>query len=146
MIKHHPLFDREKVTKLYSEKDGVPVSYVCTSALGSEDAYARDIYFRATPHPDFGNRYFALFYDMRPRLTKEQQLLICSADIIEERTFSMIKGTNGWEYSQHRHDFREVPGSGLAIDGGRSYCRLVGDIHGQEPREFVVRDGKMVKA
>jgi hypothetical protein len=31
-IKHEPLFDTAKVEKLYSEKDGVPVKYVCTSA------------------------------------------------------------------------------------------------------------------
>ena len=28
-IKHAPLFDTKKVEELYSEKDGVPISYVC---------------------------------------------------------------------------------------------------------------------
>lgn len=144
MIKHHPILDVDKVCAFYSEKDGVPITYVCTSALGSEDAYARDIFFRETPHPEFGNRYFALFFNPGTRLTKDPGLLICQADIIEERRFQMIEGTDGWEYSQHRHDFREVPGTGLCIDGGRSYVRLVGNNMGHEPREFRVKDGKFV--
>jgi hypothetical protein len=35
-IKHQPLFDTNKIVSHYTEKDGVPVKYVCTSALGSE--------------------------------------------------------------------------------------------------------------
>ena len=58
MIKHEPHFDTEKIIEHYTKKDGVPVTYVCTSALGNE-AQAMDIFFRETPHPEFGNRYFA---------------------------------------------------------------------------------------
>tara|TARA_R110000782_G_scaffold247109_1_gene333811 strand:+ start:31 stop:135 length:105 start_codon:yes stop_codon:yes gene_type:complete len=29
-IQHDPIFDTAKVEKIYSEKDGVPVKYVCT--------------------------------------------------------------------------------------------------------------------
>ena len=43
MIKHKPQFDTDKICKIYSEKDGVPVTYVCTSALEHE-AQAMDIY------------------------------------------------------------------------------------------------------
>jgi hypothetical protein len=59
-IQHNPIFDTAKVEKLYTEKDGVEVKYVCTSALGSQE-FATDIFYRATPHPQFGNRYFALY-------------------------------------------------------------------------------------
>jgi len=144
MIKHHPILPIERVIALYEEKDGVPIKYVCTSALHKEEAVARDIFFRETPHPEFGNRYFALFHDPYTRLTKDPLLLICSADQCEDLSFDMIEGTDGWEYSQHRHDFRDVPGTGLAIDGGRSYCRLVGNNMGHEPRAFQVINGKMV--
>jgi hypothetical protein len=52
--------------------------------------------------------------------------MIMNCDGIEDLTFSMIEGPSGWEYSQHRHDYRQV---GLtAIDGGRSYTKLVGDV------------------
>ena len=57
MIKHEPLFDTQKVCEHYTEKDGVPITYVCTSALGNE-AWAMDIFYRETPHPEFGNHYF----------------------------------------------------------------------------------------
>jgi len=30
-IKHYPLFNTEEVCKVYSEKDGVDVRYVCTT-------------------------------------------------------------------------------------------------------------------
>ena len=44
-VMHNPLFDTDKVCKHYSEKDGVPIKYVCTSALGDE-AQAMDIFYR----------------------------------------------------------------------------------------------------
>ena len=143
MIKHHPILPIERVCALYSQKDGVPIKYVCTSALYEEEAVARDIFYRDTPHPDFGNRYFGLFYAPLS-IIDEPVLMICDADNIESLTFSMIEGENGWEYSQHRHDFRQVPGTGLAIDGGRSYCRLVGNNLAHEPRDYRIVDGVFV--
>lgn len=119
-IKHRPLFDTEAVTKFYSEKDGVPVTYVCTSAPNKHADYAADIFYRETPHPEFGNRYFGLYMNM------ENQIMITNCDMIEDLIFDMIEGVAGWEYSQHRHDYRNV--GSVAIDGGRSYTKLVGDI------------------
>lgn len=140
MIHHRPKFDIHAIEQFYSNKDGVEVRYVCTSAIDTGTS-AGDIFFRETPHPEFGNRYFIIasrFMEggVSPTLT------IASADIIEDLDFEMIKGTNGWEYSQHRHDFYEVLGTGLAIDGGRAYCRLVGNNMAHEPRAFRVKDGK----
>ena len=120
-IKHHPIFNIKTIAEFYSEKDGVPVTYVCTSAPNKEATYAADIFYRETPHPDFGNRYFGLYSNM------ENKIMITNVDMIEDLTFSMIEGVNGWEYSQHRWDYRQV--GGYAIDGGRSYTKLVGDIH-----------------
>ena len=120
-IKHRPLFDTEAVTKFYSEKDGVPVMYVCTSAPNKQADYAADIFYRETPHPLYGNRYFGLYMNMN------NQIWITNCDGIEDLSFSMIEGMAGWEYSQHRHDYRNV--GSVAIDGGRSYVRLIGDIH-----------------
>jgi hypothetical protein len=60
-ILHHPIFDIAKVEALYSEKDGVPVRYVCTSAPNKSATYAVDIFYRETPHPEFGNHYFGLY-------------------------------------------------------------------------------------
>jgi hypothetical protein len=60
IIYHEPMFDTEKIEKMYSEKDGVPVKYVMTSELPNIDK-PMDIFYRDTPHPDFGNRYFGIF-------------------------------------------------------------------------------------
>ena len=66
MIDHEPLFETERVCQLYQKKDGVPIKYVCTSASGGE-ARAMDIFYRDTPHPEFGNRYFGLFRAIRKK-------------------------------------------------------------------------------
>ena len=38
----------------------VPISYVCTSAVTEHAANAYDIFYRETPHPEFGNFYFGV--------------------------------------------------------------------------------------
>ena len=148
MIHHEPIFDTEKVCKHYSEKDGVPVKYVCTSATNEYGTFACDVFYRETPHPEFGNRYFALFSRSTGPKEEQRQLLITNADKIEDLTFHMIysKLDEHWHYSQHRHDFRPVPGANLNIDGGRSYVRIVGDIHGHyERKRMKVKDGEFVE-
>ena len=120
-INHSPLFDTAKIEAHYSEKDGVPVKYVCTSATNEHAANAADIFYRAEPHPEFGNRYFGLYHDhMRGHM------MITNADMIETLDFGMIEGPEGWEYSQHRHDYRQV--GDCAVDGGRAYFKRVGDL------------------
>lgn len=118
-IQHNPIFDIDKVAALYTEKDGVPVKYVCTSAVNKSAAYAADIFYRETPHPEFGNRYFALYINP---YANNAQVMIANADPIEDLAFEMIEVDGMFHYSQHRHDFREV-GNGIAIDGGREYYR-----------------------
>ena len=119
-IQHSPLFDTAKVEAHYTEKDGVDVKYVCTSALGSQD-FTTDVFYRPTPHPEFGNKYFGLYHDhMRGHM------MITNADTIESFDFGMIEGPEGWEYSQHRHDYRTV--GDCAVDGGRSYFKRVGNL------------------
>ena len=137
-IKHHPLFDTARAEKLYSEKDNVTVKYVCTSAIGSE-AQAMDIFYRETPHPKFGNRYFGLYRNQH--FASDGTVMITNADKIEEAEFGMIEGTEGWEYSQHRHDYRIV--GECAVDGGRSYFKRVGDL--SVPNKFMkIVDGEFV--
>ena len=135
MIKHEPLFDTEKVEKLYTEKDGVDVKYVCTSALGGQD-FAVDVFYRPTPHPDFGNRYFGLYRNM---FAADAPIMITNADVIEDLEFAMIKDNNGdYHYSAHRHDYKSIDGK--MIDGGRAYVRASGYVE-----SFRVKDGEMIK-
>ena len=132
-IQHDPLFDTAKIEAHYTEKDGVEVKYVCTSALGSEE-FATDIFYRATPHPQFGNRYFALYYH-----PMRDSLMITNADVIEDLEFGMIEVDGKYYYSQHRHDYKVVEGK--MIDGGRAYIRSGAHVIDV----FKIQDGKFAK-
>jgi|TARA_A200000159_G_C7324349_1_gene340259 hypothetical protein len=117
-IKHPSLFNTDKVAELYSKKDGVPVSYVCTTDLQNSDQ-PLDIFYRETPHPEFGNKYFGL------RSTSDDRVLITNADIVEDYEFGMIQNKDGdWHYSSCHHDCLFIDGK--MIDGGRAYIRSTG--------------------
>ena len=135
MIKHEPQFDTDKICEHYSNKDGVPVNYVCTSALGDE-AQAMDIFFRETPHPEFGNRYFGLY-----RNAMSGNLMITNADQIESVEFGLVEDDTGdLQYSAHRHDYKLFE-NGNMIDGGRAYIKS----SMCEIKHYVVRNGEMVE-
>ena len=139
-INHRPIFDTARVEKFYSEKDGVPVRYVCTSALGDE-AQAMDIFYRETPHPEFGNRYFGMFY--ADRYSTWEEIRICKADKIEKAEFGMVEVDGQLHYSSHRHDYHSI--GPVSIDGGRAYFKRAGDL--TIPAQwFVVKDGEFVNA
>jgi hypothetical protein len=135
MIKHEPQIDTEKVCKHYTEQDGVPVKYVCTSALGHE-AQAMDIFYRDTPHPEFGNRYMGLYYH-----PMSGNLMITNADRIEKQEFGLVEDDDdNLQYSAHRHDYKQFE-NGNMIDGGRSYIKSsMCQIH-----PHIVRDGEMIR-
>jgi hypothetical protein len=138
-IRHNPKLDVQKAAQLYSEKDGVPVKYICTSSISKFGSTAADIFFRETPHPEFGNRYFGLF------VNHEGNLMITSADKIEELDFDMVEVNDELHYSQHRHDFRSV-GNDVAIDGGRDYFRVsFMDPHSFKRKSLKVKDGEFVE-
>ena len=137
-IQHKPILDISKVERLFSQRDGVPIKYVCTSALGNEH-FAGDIFYRDTPHPEFGNRYFQLYgFTSQP---DDLRGYIRSADSIEDQYFTMIESEGMWLYSQHRHDY--VSGVCGNIDGGRAYVRIVGNNVKQVT--FKIKDGEFVE-
>lgn len=131
-IKHYPVFPTEKVIEHYSNKDGVPVKYVCTTDIKRSDMPV-DIFYRETPHPEFSNRYFGLFYDPAERV------MITNADLVEEFEFGMVENDVGdLEYSQSHHDYKLFE-NGNMIDGGRQYIRssLGCDVYRIKDGEFV---------
>ena len=50
-IHHEPLFDTAKVEQLYTEKDGVEVKYVCTSATYGTADFAADVFYLMLGNP-----------------------------------------------------------------------------------------------
>ena len=117
-IEHDPNFDVALVTEHYSKKDGEPVTYVCTTDLNASDVPV-DVYYRKTPHPEFGNRYFGLYHDHVRGHT-----MITNADIVESLEFGMIEVDGKYYYSQSHHDYKVV--GDKMIDGGRAYIRSSG--------------------
>ena len=134
-IQHYPLFDIAKVEKLYTEKDGVEVKYVCTTAVQQHAEFAADVFYRATPHPEFGNRYFALYHNL---YADDAVIMITNADQVENFEFGMIEVDGKYYYSQHRHDYKVI--GDKMIDGGRSYIRTSGGTD-----VFKIQDGKFVQ-
>jgi len=134
-IKHAPIFNTEEVCKRYSEKDGIEVTYVCTTDLVASDVPV-DVFFRETPHPQFGNRYFGLYYDHI-----RDHVMITNADMVEELQFGMINDKDDqWWYSASHHDCIFVDEGNKMIDGGRVYIRSSGGA-----TVFRVKDGQFVK-
>jgi hypothetical protein len=132
MIIHNPSFDTEHISKAYSKKDGVEVRYVCTSEVNGNNTPC-DIFYRSSPHPEFGNRYFAIG-------KRIHGAFITSADSIEDETFAMVKDPDGnLVYSRFRHDFIMLP-NGNMIDGGRAYTRTNTHV-----RLFKIKDAEFVE-
>jgi len=133
-INHRPLlYDTDNVAQWYTEQEGVPVWYVCTTAL-DEGNIASDIFYRETPHPQFGNKYFGIYQN-----PLDLKAYITNADKVEDFEFACGLSDSQFVYSQHRHDMITVDGG--AIDGGRAYFRSLG-----QPDLFTarVKDGTMV--
>lgn len=133
-IKHNPLFDVDKITAHYSEKDGVPVQYVCTTDLRASDTPV-DVYYRETPHPEFGNHYFGLYYD-----AIRDHMMITNADYVENVEFGLVEGDDRLlHYSESHHTYKMFE-NGNMIDGGRQYIRCSGNAE-----YYIVKDGEMSK-
>lgn len=133
MIKHAPRLNTDMVCKHYSERDGVDIKYVCSTDLTASDVPV-DIFYRDTPHPKFGNRYFGLYIS-----PTTSDLMITNADKVEDLEFGMITDRNGdYWYSQSHHDCLHIDGK--MIDGGRAYIR-----HSGEAELWKVKDGEMVR-
>lgn len=134
-IKHDPFFKTEEIERIYSEKDGVPVKYVCTTALKADNA-PLDIFYRETPHPEFGNRYFGI-------INQGGKNYITNADTVEDYSFAMVDVDGEYHYSRYRHDckiFKNADGKTVMIDGGRAYTRATGPT-----RRYKVVDGEFVE-
>lgn len=127
-IIHKPNFNIETVIDLYTKKDGVPIQYVCSSEC-SRDNEIEDIFYRETPHPEFGNRYFSI-------ISEHDEVYIRNADAIENKVFGCVENDTGdLEYSQCRWDYKKFD-NGNMIDGGRAYIKSSGKVH-----LYFVKDG-----
>lgn len=132
-FKHYPNFKIEEICKIYTKEEGVPISYVCTTDLKASDNPV-DVFYRETPHPEFGNRYFGLYWD-----NVRNAPMITNADMVEELQFGVVENDNGeLEYSESHHAYKSFE-NGNMIDGGRLYIRATGPVD-----IYVVKNGELV--
>ena len=113
IVVHSPRFVVEEIEKTMSKRDGVKIRYVCTTELPGYRGL-NDIFYRRSPHPKFGNKYFGMYQD-------DGKSFIFDADIIEDLSFGMIEHGGKMYYSAYRHDY--VSKGKKVIDGGRDYIR-----------------------
>ena len=134
MIKHFPITNIDKVIQHYSDKDGVPISYVCTTDFTISDRPV-DIFYRDSPHPEFCNQYFGIGVNY-----EDGSYVIFNADGIEDFTFGLVEDDDGnLQYSQYHHDYKSFD-NGNMIDGGREYIRSSGNA-----KIYVVKNGTMIE-
>lgn len=116
-IKHFPKLDTEAALEHYKSEGA---KYVCTTELKPYGVPV-DVFYRPTPHPVYGNRYFGLYKDHL-----SNSVFIYNADTVENLDFCAIDNGKGeWTYSQYTHDLVSW-GEGY-IDGGRAYTRVGGN-------------------
>ncbi len=133
MIKHFPITNTDVVVSHYSEKDGVPIKYVCTTDFNISDRPV-DIFYRESPHPQFGNKYFGIAPDY-----ESDDFVIFNADKVENFTFGMVEDDEGdMQYSRSHHDYKSFK-NGNMIDGGRQYIRS-----SLNSQIYVIRDGQFI--
>jgi hypothetical protein len=131
VIIHHNQLKIDEIIKNYSEKDGVPIKYVMSTAYNSSP-YIVDIFYRDTPHPEFGNKYFGLYvHDFKGTM-------ITDSTWIEGTVIDCVEDDDGnYQYSNQRHDYKKFE-NGNMIDGGRAYTRSNGSI-----TRFKVTEGEL---
>jgi hypothetical protein len=133
MIKHYPITNTETVIKYYAQKDGLPIKYICTTDFGASDRPV-DIFYRDSPHPEFGNKYFGIAPSY-----ESDDFVIFNADKVEDFTFGMVEDDDGnLQYSEYHHRCKFFE-NGNMIDGGREYVRS-----SLNAKIYVVRNGEMV--
>jgi|TARA_B110000908_G_scaffold165591_1_gene215293 hypothetical protein len=136
-INHAPVFDEKRIEDLYSKKDGIAVKYVCTTDLLASDLPV-DIFYRETPHPEFGNRYFGIY---KNPFANDAKVMITNADAIETSgryQFGMVQDKDGkYWYSRSHHECLFLDGN--MIDGGREYVRATGEV-----TTFRVKNGELL--
>ena len=87
------------------------------------------IFYTETPHPQ-GSNYFGIY-------TYDNQIMITNG-ISASEEFEGLQVGESVIYSRYRHDYREY--KDVAVDGGRDYLKVVGNINHKHVKIKVVKD------
>ena len=117
-------------------------TFVMESCLKGKNGWCNfpaAIFYTEEAHPE-GSNYFALYEDQGTRLTKNTRFMITNG-ITAIEPFEGIQIGDDVYYSRYRHDYREC--GPVAIDGGRDYTKLVGDINAAKKVTLKVNKEKL---
>lgn len=134
-FRHRPVTKADAIAEHYTKKDGVPVKYVLTTEIKCGNT-PYDIFYRDTPHPDYGNRYFGIMYNRTV-----ESWFITDADSLEGEQVDCIELHGLYHYSRYRHDFVQV--GPYHIDGGRCYTKVGGMVL-PTIYNFTITNGELV--
>ena len=100
--------------------------------------YPANIFYQEEAHPQ-GSNYFAIYIEP---FTNQWMVTDALSSVQDPIQAFRLKNTGAFKWSHYRHDMREVV-SGLYIDGGRDYTRIVGDVNSElvEPVELTIDKG-----
>lgn len=107
--------------------------YVFESCLKGEHGwhnFPAAIFYTETPHPQ-GSNYFAFYRNL------SGEFMITNG-ITATEPFEGLQVGENVIYSRYRHDYREY--KDVAVDGGRDYLKVVGNIHHPHVMIKVVKD------
>ena len=95
------------------------------------------IFWQETPPIEGYCNYFGL-------IVQDGTIYITSgASAFSEPIEGVVARNGEVNFSRYRHDFHYSEDGSIAVDGGRDYLRVLGDIH--QPRVHIIPDGPNLK-
>lgn len=143
MIKIHNECSFIKPEGIAKVEEMYKATFIMESCIKGDNGWCNfpaAIFYTEEAHPE-GSNYFALYKDQKTRRTLEPKIMITNG-ISATEPFGAIQIGEDVYYSRYRHDYRET-GRGVAIDGGRDYVRLVGNIHAGKQVKLKVNKDKL---
>ena len=115
-------------------------TFVMESCIKGKHGWANfpaAIFYTEEAHPQ-GSNYFALYVD---RSLKDAPCFMITNGITATEPFEGIQIGDDVYYSHYRHHYKEC--GPVAIDGGRDYTKLVGDINAAKKVTLKVNKDKL---
>lgn len=115
-------FFQETIEKIAKLKDAVFVCEIQIKQNGDWSDGPVALFYGKETHPVSNSRYFGIFF-------RNNTPFICDGQSAVDGDFVGIVDEDVVYFSSARHHFNKTP-NGFAIDGGRSYYRIIGNKKG----------------
>ena len=139
------------VTPLCFNKSSIPIieerykaKYILETEFYTKSGWSGDlvglIFYQPNPDLEAGHSNYFIIY----KSSIHGIMITNGLDTVEKLVLNCVSDSNGvFEYSHFNHHYHQV--GNVAIDGGRLYTRLIGDIHGANQASFKIEEDKLVR-